>query len=128
MEHVWNQFILGLQTPLPKLFTTPGFTEASAKAAIEVAECKVMALQRFIKRIIEREIFAVAVKQAGLDPAEANCRLNWGVEGKPEFSVQDMLRAFELGVIRTGELRRMLTKIGWELSETEILAEGAERR
>lgn len=61
IEYMWNQYILGLQIPLPKLFTTPGFTEASAKAAIEVAERKVQAIQRFVKRIVERYIFVPVV-------------------------------------------------------------------
>ena len=122
VEHIWNQFILGLQTPLPKLFTTPGFTEASARAAIEVAECRVMALQRFIKRTVEHEIFAPVVEQAGLDPAKARCRLNWGMAEKPEVAVADVLRAFELGAIRVEELRKMLEKAGWELWEAEELS------
>ncbi|MFQ5758373.1 MAG: hypothetical protein ACE5IF_01700 [Candidatus Bathyarchaeia archaeon] len=119
VEHIWNQFILGLQTPLPKLFTTPGFTEASARAAIEVAERRVMALQRFIKRTFEREIFTPVIEQAGLDPAKAGCRLNWGMADKPEVAVADVLRAFELGAIRVEELRKMLEKAGWELWEAE---------
>jgi len=123
IEHVWNQFILGLQTPLPKLFTTPGFTEASARAAIEVAERKVMALQRFLKRIVEREIFVPVVKQAGFDPVKAQIRLNWGIPEKPELTVEDELRAFELGAIRGEELRKMLIKQGWELWEPEQTTE-----
>jgi len=123
VEHVWNQFILGLQTPLPKLFTTPGFTEASARAAIEVAERKVMALQRFLKRIVEREIFVPVVRQAGLDPIKAQIRLNWGIPEKPKFMLGDQLRAFELGAIRAEELRKMLIKQGWELWEPEQTTE-----
>ena len=79
IEYVLNQVYLGGQTPLPKLFTTPGFTEASAKAAIEIAERKVMALQRFIKRIVEREIFVSVLQAANYDPKQADCRLNWGI-------------------------------------------------
>jgi len=116
VEHVWNQYILGLQTPLPKLFTTPGFTEASARAAVEVAERKITALQRFIKRVIEREVFATIVLQAGIDPKEADCRLNWGVPQKPRFQVADALKAYEVGVIRVDELRKMLVEAGWALN------------
>lgn len=67
---MWNQFIIGGETPIPKIISTPGFTEASVRAAIEVAERKVMALQRFMKRIVEHEIFASIVKQAGYDPGK----------------------------------------------------------
>lgn len=118
VEHIWNQYILGLQTPLPKLFTTPGFTEASARAAIEVAERKVMALQRFIKRVIEREVFTPVTRQAGFEPKEAKVRLNWGLPKIAEMRIEDLLKAFEDEAIRKDELRKMLTKQGWELTES----------
>jgi len=119
VEHVWNQYLLGLQTPLPKLFTTPGFTEASAKAAIQIAERKVLALQRFIKRVVEREVFALVLAQAGIDVREAKCRLQWGQPEKPQLKVEDMLKAFESGVVNAEEVRAMLVKTGWELLNDE---------
>ena len=119
VEHLINQFYLGLQTPLPKLFTTPGFTEASARAAVEIAERKVVSLQRFIKRIVEREVFRTVIRQAGLDPEKAGVRLNWGSPQVPETKIEDFLKAAELGFVRREELRKMLTKRGWELREPE---------
>jgi hypothetical protein len=124
IEHILNQVYLGGQTPLPKLFTTPGFTEASARAALDIAERKVMALQRFIKRTCEREIFHPVIQQAGLNPAEANCRLNWGRE-KPEAKLEDLIRLAEISAssgvpyIRPEELRKNLIKSGFELWEKE---------
>jgi len=124
VEHILNQVYLGGQTPLPKLFTTPGFTEASARAALEIAERKVMALQRFIKRIVEREIFYPVIQQAGLDPREAGCRLNWGME-KPEVKLNDIIQLAEISAshgieyIRPEEVRKNLVKSGFELWEKE---------
>ena len=115
LEHILNQICLGGETPLPKLFTTPGFTEASARAALELSQRKILALQRFIKRILEREIFAPVLEQAGLNPEKARCRLNWGQPHVPKFEIEDMLRAFELGVISREEMRGMLQKVGWKL-------------
>jgi len=117
VENIINDYVLGLQTPLPKLFTTPGFTEASARAALEVAERKVRSLQRFIKRVVEREVFAPVIRQAGLDPDAAKCRLNWGRPPVREVEIGDVLKAFELGAIRRDELRKNLAKSGWELWE-----------
>ena len=103
-------------------FTTPGFTEASARAALEIAERKVMALQRFIKRTCEREIFTPLIQQAGLDPAKANCRLNWGTE-KPEVQLKDLIRLAEISAtsetsyVRPEEVRKNLVKAGFELWE-----------
>ncbi len=122
VEHILNQVYLGGQTPLPKLFTTPGFTEASAKAALSIAERKVMALQRFIKRIVERQIFAPLIQQAGLDPKKAECRLNWGLPEKPSINIADIVRLAEISAtsgvqyIRPEEVRNMLVKIGFELT------------
>jgi hypothetical protein len=124
IDHILNQVYLGGQTPLPKLFTTPGFTEASARAALEIAERKVMALQRFIKRTCEREIFNPLIRQAGLNPAKANCRLNWGTE-KPEVKLEDLIRLAEISAtsetpyVRSEEVRKNLVKAGFELWENK---------
>ena len=124
IEYILNQIYLGGQTPLPKLFTTPGFTEASAKAALEIAERKVQALQRFIKRTVEQQIFNPLVKQAGHDPKKANIRLNWGTE-KPEIRLEDLIRLAEISAtsetkyIRPEEVRKNLVKAGFELWENK---------
>jgi hypothetical protein len=116
LDHIINQVYLGGETPLPKLFTTPGFTEASAKAAIELAEQKVYALQRFIKRTIEKEIFTPIIQQEGYDPKKAGLRLNWGTPEKPQIVIADILRAAELQLISQEEFRSMMKKMGWELT------------
>lgn len=115
LEHIVNQVYLGGQTPLPKLFTTPGFTEASAKAALEIAERKIVALQRFIKRVIESEVFNPLIEQAGLDSGRASCRLNWGVPERPKIDVSDLISAAELKLITIEEFRDMMREMGWQL-------------
>jgi hypothetical protein len=57
IDHMVNQFYLGCETPLPRLFSTPGFTEASARAALELQDILIDPIQRMIKRRVEREIF-----------------------------------------------------------------------
>jgi len=132
VEHILNQVYLGGQTPLPKLFTTPGFTEASAKAALEIAERKVTAVQRFIKRIVEREIFAPVIEQAGLDVKKADCRLNWGMPETPEIEIADIVKLAEISAtsgiqyVRPDEVRKMLVKIGFELTEPQQQPGGEE--
>ena len=59
IDHMVNQFYLGCETPLPRLFSTPGFTEASARAALELQDMLIDPIQRMIKRRVEREIFRV---------------------------------------------------------------------
>ncbi len=117
VEHLINQFYLGCETPLPRLFSTPGFTEASAKAALELQNMLIKPVQRYIKRQVEREIFAVVLAQAGFDPAKAQPRLHWSCPKTQETSIADMLRAAELGFIRQEEFRKNAVKLGWELWE-----------
>ena len=54
VDHIINQFYLGCETPLPRLFSTPGFTEASANAALELQNMLIQPVQRYIKRQVER--------------------------------------------------------------------------
>jgi len=119
IDYLFNQFCLGGQSPLPKLFTTPGFTEASANAAVEVADRLIMPLQRLIKRVVERNVFDPLIMQAGFDPAKAAVRLNWGTPETPELTIENVLKAFELGAVRSDEARKNLAKFGVELWETE---------
>jgi len=115
IQHLSNEFYLGLQTPLPKLFTTPGFTEASAKVAAELDEKRTLALQRLLKRVVERRLFNPILEQAGFDPRKAGVRLNWGMIKKPKFNVSDVLKAFELGAISQAEVRKILLQLGWPI-------------
>jgi hypothetical protein len=121
VDHIINQFYLGCETPLPRLFSTPGFTEASAKAALDLQAMLIKPVQRLIKRQVEREIFAAVLAQAGINPVEAQVRLNWGSEKAPEIAMVDMLKAAELGLIRQEEFRKNAVKFGWELwEETQL--------
>jgi len=117
LNYVMDQIVLAGQTPLAKLITTPGFTEASARAAMDMGELIVNAIQRFIKRKIEKEFFKPVIRQAGLDPVQAGVRLNFGTPVKPEIVMTDLLKAAEIGLIRKEEFRKNAVKFGWELWE-----------
>jgi hypothetical protein len=119
IEHILNQFYLGCETPLPRLFSTPGFTEASANAALELQEMLIKPIQRYIKRQVERDIFSPVLRQAEFDPAEAQVRLNWGSPDVPEMVATDLIKAAELSLIRPEEFRKNAVKFGWELWEAE---------
>jgi len=129
VEHLINQVYLGCETPLPRLFSTPGFTEASAKAALDLQAMLIKPIQRYIKRQVERDIFDVVLAQGGFEPAKAQARLNWGSPQTPEISMADMLKAAELGLIRQEEFRKNAVKFGWRLWEKtpETAIEGAEK-
>ncbi|MBS7615280.1 hypothetical protein KEJ18_06090 [Candidatus Bathyarchaeota archaeon] len=113
LDHIINQLYLGGETPLPKLFTTPGLTEASAKVAADLVERKVSSLQRFIKRIVEK-IFTPIIKQEGYDPKKVGCRLNWGTPEKPQIAIADVLKAAELKLLSMEEFRNITKELGWK--------------
>ncbi|MCW4000602.1 MAG: hypothetical protein NWE93_10215 [Candidatus Bathyarchaeota archaeon] len=115
IDHMVNQFYLGCETPLPRLFSTPGFTEASARAALDLQDMLIKPVQRYIKRQVEKEIFAVTVSQSGLNAAKAKVRLNFGSPETPELVPSDLIKAAELGLVRAEEFRKNAVKFGWEL-------------
>ncbi len=127
VDHLINQFYLGCETPLPRLFSTPGFTEASAKAALELQNILINPVQRYVKRQVERELFAKALEQEGFDPSKAKARLHWGAPQQREVNVADLLKAVESKVISREEFRKNATKFGWELlpENQAAAAEGA---
>jgi hypothetical protein len=56
IDHIVNQFYLGCETPLPRLFSTPGFTEASARAALDLQDMLIKPVQRYIKLILTKPL------------------------------------------------------------------------
>jgi len=126
IEHMVNQFYLGCETPLPRLFSTPGFTEASSKAALQLQEMLILPTQRDIKRIVEGDLFDVAVKQGGFDSEKAAVRLNWGAQETPELLAADLISAAEKNLIRPEEFRKNAVKVlHWELWEQEPSSQDA---
>ena len=125
IDHMVNQFYLGCETPLPRLFSTPGFTEASARAALDLQDMLIKPVQRYVKRQVEREIFLPVVTQAGFDAAKAKVRLNFGSPETPELNPADLIKAAELGLIRSEEFRKNAVKFGWELWDTSTATKEA---
>lgn len=119
IDHIVNQFYLGCETPLPRLFSTPGFTEASARAALDLHDMLIKPIQRYIKRQVEREIFNSVLRQANFNPLEAKIRLNWGSPETPELVPADLIHATQLGLIRAEEFHKNAVKFGWELWEAK---------
>jgi len=120
-QYVWEQILIGTQTHHIRLFTTPGFTEASAKEATAAMERKLAAARRFIKRVTEREIFKPLLESRGFDPKEANVRWNWGAVEKPQPKIEHLielskLAAQGLAVMSVDEIRNMLKDFGFKLA------------
>ena len=121
IDYMVNQFYLGCETPLPRLFSTPGFTEASANAAKELQDLLLKPTQRDIKRTVEGEVFVSVIEKAGFDAVKAKVRLNWGSPETPELLMADLISAATAPVplIRPEEFRKNAAKSGWELWEAD---------
>lgn len=111
-----NRAMEGLETPMLKLLTTPGFTEASAREATRLAQFKIYSIQRRVKRVIEHHFFNPALEAAGIDPVQANARLFWGPTEKPQIIAADVLAAVERGVIQVEDAQRILRDMGWKIT------------
>jgi hypothetical protein len=119
-----GQINMGGQSPVSALLVDPKYaTKATAETAAALVERKVMALQRFIKRTIEKEVFNPVAKQAGLDPQKAAVRLNWGIPEKPDINallpVLAQIAIARPDVITTPELRNILIDMGLSLEKVE---------
>jgi len=124
VNYLESQYIAGMQTPVVKLYTAPGFTEASATVAKEISERKIDFLRRFLKRVVEREIYRDLLESHGMKWTVSPNRvtLNWGME-KPELSFADIVTLAQISgqtgipYLTREEVRRMLRKFGFEVQE-----------
>ena len=108
-----------MQTPSVKLISESGFTEASSRTAIEIEMRKVSAFQRFLKRRYERFlVWPFLTQEYGWGPEkirEAEIRIHWGEETKPQIAFDDIHKARVNGGISLTEYRDNLVKFGFEL-------------
>jgi len=122
IDFLENRMFEGLQNPLLRLITSTGYTEASAREATRLAEYKIYSYQRLLKRSIERHIFSRVLTQNGIDPLQGKARLFWGPVEKPVLEPSTVLLAaganpYKVTIIQPDEARKILVKLGWELSE-----------
>ena len=124
IEKIDSQVVQGLQTPMTRLLTTPGFTEASSTVADDTSQRKIMYLQRFIARIIEKQVFEIILTQNQTDPVEAGVRIRWGIPDKPEVKMEHIVQLAQISAtsgveyLTRDEVRSMLSKYaGFELQQ-----------
>jgi len=130
LEILDDEYLIGLQSPISNLLGKSGFKYATAKAAVEVVENRVMALQRFLKRGVERHLFDRVVAAAGLDPKKAQVRLNWGMPESLDYEKLTGLLTQLVGllqvdptVITHDELRKLLRDVAKLPLEEEAAGE-----
>jgi len=107
-----NTYWKALQSPIARLFTTADFNRASAEVVKELYSWQILPFQRYLKRMVEREIYKPLLESKGI---KSSVRLVWGSPTKPQYDVKDILAAVQLGVISKEEAREILMEIGWRL-------------
>jgi hypothetical protein len=124
IEFINVQIVQGLQTFITRLMTSVGYTEASATVADQVAQRKIGFVQRFIARIVEKEIFKTILEENGQDPVQAGVRLRWGMPDRPEVKMEHIVQLAQISAtsgieyLTRDEVRNMLAKYaGFELQE-----------
>jgi hypothetical protein len=124
IDQIYSQIVQGLQSFVTRLFTAPGYTEASATVADNVAQRKIMYLQRFIARTVEKEVFEVLLRQNEMDPVEAGIRIRWGIPDRPEVKMEHIVQLAQISAtsgieyLTRDEVRNMLAKYaGFEIQE-----------
>jgi len=133
IEYLDNKVTLGLMTSVLRLFTKPGFTEASAKEANRLQDNLISAIQRNVKRIVEHEIYDPLLESHGLDPSKNPVRFNWGVPEKPRIELDDINRFYATPphvepALSRDEVRRMLRSLGFPIMAEERRVGGHESR
>lgn len=132
MIQLWYE--LGTQTPAAKLQTTPGFTEASANAALELVERRIRGIQDDGKTMTEEEIFEVLLKENGFDVAKVNAEFHFGQPDMPDFELTDVLAAYNAPeqngerLISREEVRIMLQNSGWPLKDSNTEDKAADSK
>jgi len=137
VEYMHNAMLTALETPSVKLFLEAGFTEASAKTAVQMVNRKVNAFRRFLKREIEAKVLMPRVMQkmgwsAPYKPAlykKAKLRLNWEPMEQPIIKGEDLVRLIQVNaqtgwvMMRPSEVRAMLSRRGIRLNLGDEAAE-----
>lgn len=93
-------------------------TEASARVQLEVIQRHVEGVQRYLKRVVEGEIFQPIIEKKGLTEVP---RLRWGrpATGVETLSVEDIARLVQAYVLTSKQAIDLLRKMGLPIEEEE---------
>lgn len=103
-----------LQAPL--LTYLRNATEASARVQLEVIQRHVDGIQRYIKRVVEREIFKPLIEEAGGGEVP---RIRWGrpSTGVENITIRDIALLVQAAVITSRQAIDLLRKMGLSIEE-----------
>ena len=115
------EILKAMGTPVSRLFTEPGFTEASAKAALEAADLMYKAYQHLkadeVINVLIKPWYNAKSNMPLWD--DANIEMHFGLPDSPEIDSAFLINAATAGLIRVDEFRRNIEKSGVEIWEPE---------
>ncbi len=108
----------GLQAPLLRYLRNA--TEASAKTMLEVIGRHVQGVQRYVKRVVERQVFTPLLASYGISDVPS---INWGVKktGVEDLDLSGIADLVSSGALTPGQAQDLLVKMGLPLEEAEDL-------
>jgi hypothetical protein len=111
-----NMFTAAFRSPVVKLFTTPGFTEASAREATSMFELFTNAVRELVEHVLETKVFPLVTPE--------HVEIHWGQPQRPELTFAEIIQAaradaYNPAIISREEARKMLRELGWILEEAE---------
>ncbi|MCD6466226.1 hypothetical protein J7L27_07680 [Candidatus Bathyarchaeota archaeon] len=109
-----------LQAPL--LTYLKNATEASANVQLDVIKRHVEGVQRYIKRVVEKEVFRPLVEKAGLSEVP---RIRWGKPstGVENLTVKDVATLVQAYVLTNRQAVDLLRKMGLPIEESKSQGE-----
>jgi hypothetical protein len=119
INHVNDQILEGLQAPL--LHYLRNATEASATKMLEVIDRHIQGIQRYVKRVVETEMFAVVLAFHGKTRPEQIPRMQWGSKRTPieEMDLTGIADLVKSGAIEPLQAQDLLRKMGIPLEEPD---------
>lgn len=106
----------GLQAPSLQWFRNA--TEASATKLMEIVERHVSGIQRYMKRVVEREIFTVLLARHGISDIPT---INWGVPktGLEDLDLGGLAELVSSGALTPLQAQNLMIQMGLPLEEVE---------
>ena len=111
-----DAIIEGLDAPIMRSLRNS--TEASAKVQLEVSEGQIQGIQRYVRRVVEREIFAPLLASYGISDVPS---INWGAKktGLEDLDLKAIASLVEVGAITPLAAQDLMRKMGLPLEEKE---------
>lgn len=116
IQDINNNILEGLQAPL--LHYLRNATEASARTMLEVIDRHIQGIQRYVKRVVEREIFTLLINAHGVKEVPT---IHWGAKktGVEDLDLDGIANLVGKRAITPLQAQKLLKKMGLPLEDEE---------